>query len=470
MSEDNSAKLSGYGFKFQTKLISCLFSDAKYLGQIYDLLKVDYFESPAIKFIINKSLEYFKKYKKSPTLEVLKVEIDNINDELLRQEIITALRESYNNINSTDLEFIKETTLNFCKNQEIKQAILDSIPLLKQNDYESIKQLIDNAMKVGIDNDIGLYYFDNITERYEAQQRNAISTGFDIIDELLKGGLAAGELGVGIAPSGAGKSWFLAAIGANIVKSGKRVVHYSLELSEQYTAIRYDCILSGISLDKIRLHTDRVEEALKNIPGDLIIKWFPTKSVSLLGIRAHLMKLKIINKMPDVIIIDYADLLKYNNNMMAKHDMLEALYEELRGLAGELQLPIWTVSQSNREGLNDDIIEADKAAGAYAKIFPADFVFSLSRKAQDKLSNTARVHIIKNRFGVDGITFPVYMDTSAGIINIYNETSSRGKELQGKMTQDTEYNKNRLKQRIGQINSKKINENSANSSNITNLF
>ena len=170
-----------------------------------------------------------------------------------------------------------------------------------------------------------------------------------------------------------------------------------------------------------------------------------------MGLGAHITKLRMLGINPDLVVIDYADLLKFGNKHMAKYEILEALYEELRGLAGEVGVPIWTVSQSNREGLNEDVIEADKAAGAYAKIFPADFVMSLSRKANDKLSNTARVHIIKNRFGVDGLTFPAHMDTSRGIINIHSDATDEGSDLNKSMQTDSEYNKQRLRQRIKQL-------------------
>jgi replicative DNA helicase len=446
--------LSDFGFKFQAKLISCIMTDAAFVSQIYDLVKVEYFDSESVKFLIDRSLEYFKKNKKVPTLDVLKVFIDRVEDGLLKQEIVNTLKEAVKSATSTDLDFIKETTIDFCKNQELKGAILESVQLLKNSDYDSIKTIIDNALKVGMNSDIGLDYFDNIDLRYQEDSRDPLSTGWSAIDEILKGGLAPGELGVAIAPSGAGKSWILASLGANALRNGKTVVHYSLELSESYTGWRYDCILTGIALEKIKLHVDKVKETLETIPGKLIIKWFPTKSVSLMGLRSHLTKLKMLGTDPDLVIIDYADLLKFGNSKLAKYEILEALYEELRGFAGENQVPIWTVSQSNREGLNDDIIEADKAAGAYAKIFPADFVMSLSRKAQDKLSNTARLHIIKNRFGIDGITFPVYMDTSRGVINIHSETSSKGKEVSNTMSTDSEYSKLRLRQRFNQLNEK----------------
>lgn len=447
-------KLANFGFKFQAKIMSCIMTDPAFVSQIYDLVKLEYFDSESVKFLIDRSLEYFKKNKKVPTLDVLKVFIDRVEDELLKQEIISTLKEAVKSSSATDLDFIKETTIDFCKNQELKSAILESVQLLKNGDYESIKNLIDNALKVGMNADIGTDYLEAIEQRYQEHSREPLSTGWTVLDEIMKGGLAPGELGVAIAPSGAGKSWLLASLGANALRNGKTVVHYSLELSENYTGLRYDCILSGISLDKISLHMEKVKESLKTVPGKLIIKWYPTKSISLMGLRSHITKLKMLGTDPDLIIIDYADLLKFGNSKLAKHEVLEALYEELRGFAGENQVPIWTVSQSNREGLNDDIIEADKAAGAYAKIFPADFVMSLSRKAQDKLSNTARLHVIKNRFGIDGVTFPVYMDTSRGVINVHSETSSGGKEVSKTMTTDSEYNRQRLKQRFQQLNEK----------------
>jgi replicative DNA helicase len=449
-------KLANFGFKFQAKIMSCIMTDPAFVSQVYDLVKLEYFDSESVKFLIDRSLEYFKKNKKVPTLDVLKVFIDRVEDDLLKQEIINTLKEAVRSSSATDLDFIKETTIDFCKNQELKSAILESVQLLKNGDYESIKNLIDNALKVGMNSDIGTDYLESIEARYQDYSRDPLSTGWTVLDEIMKGGLAPGELGVAIAPSGAGKSWILASLGANALRQGKTVVHYSLELSENYTGLRYDCILSGISLDKISLHMDKVQDSLKTISGKLIIKWYPTKSISLMGLRSHLTKLKMLGTNPDLIIIDYADLLKFGNSKMAKHEILEALYEDLRGFAGENQVPIWTVSQSNREGLNDDIIEADKAAGAYAKIFPADFVMSLSRKAQDKLSNTARMHVIKNRFGVDGVTFPVYMDTSRGVINVHSETSSKGKEVSNTMTTDSEYNRQRLKQRFQQLNEKTV--------------
>lgn len=441
---------STYGFSFQTKLISCIMTDPAFLSQIYDLLKLEYFDSKSVEFIIKSCLEYFADYRTPPTLEVLKIKLDSVTDNTLRQEVINTLREAIKYADSTDLTFIKDTAINFCRNQELKNAILSSVEYLKLGDFDAIKEVIDAAMKVGINMDIGIKYEDNVAARYQEDVRNPISTGWDIIDELLKGGLAGGDLGVILASSGAGKTWALIHIGAHAKKMGKRVIHYTLELSENYVARRYDSVLTGIPLDKAALHIDKIEEFLRNTPGEVLIKEYPMKSISLLGLRGHLTKLKMLNEMPDIIILDYADLLKFKSGKLSKEESLALLYEELKGMAKELGVPIWTVSQSGREGLKDDILEADKLSGAFAKIFPADFMASISRKPEDKISNTARLHVIKNRMGADGMTFPMTMDTNRGYLKVHPASSEEGKSATSRMSSSDDYSKQLLRKRYNE--------------------
>ncbi len=130
---------------------------------------------------------------------------------------------------------------------------------------------------------------------------------------------------------------------------------------------------------------------------------------------------------PDLVIVDYADLLlSHSNKTDSTYAEQGGVYIDLRGMSGELGIPVWTASQTNRSAIDSEVIEADKIADSYAKVMNADFIMSLSRKAKDKLSNTARVHVMKNRFGQDGITFPAKMDTTHGTIDIYTATSADG--------------------------------------------
>jgi len=122
----------------------------------------------------------------------------------------------------------------------------------------------------------------------------------------------------------------------------------------------------------------------------------------------------------------------------ARHEELGYIYEELRSMAGELQVPIWTASQTQRSSINDEVIEADKIGESYNKVKTADVLLSISRKTEDKINNTARLHIMKNRFGADGVTLPVKMDTAKGLIEVHDPTSSEGGELQETMANGEE--------------------------------
>ena len=442
-------KLSEFGYNFQIKLIASLFTDRAYLQQITDILEPNMFESEANHFIVDTIKKYFQTYKSPPTMEVMKVQVDEVENDVLKTTVIDHLKDAYKQLEAEDLEFVKEKTLMFCKNQKLKHAIIKSVDLLKGNDFESIKTLIDESLKAGSDREVGHEYLEEIDLRYEESVRNAITTGWEVIDALADGGLGKGELGVMVAPAGIGKSWALVNIGANAVKAGLKVIHYTLELNEHYVGLRYDSVFTGIAAQELKYNIDDVKKKLTSIKGNLIVKYYPTKGASVNSISAHIEKCKIQGKKPDLIILDYADLLRGQNlrGRELRHE-LGNIYEDLRGLAGEQGIPVWTASQANRSAINEDVIQADKIAESYSKIMTADFVISLSRKLEDKTAGTGRWHIIKNRFGPDGITFPSKMNASNGHIEIYEPNSVQGQETQQEINQGSEYIRKMLKDKF----------------------
>jgi len=251
----------------------------------------------------------------------------------------------------------------------------------------------------------------------------------------MDGGLGPGELGIITACAGSGKSWVLCKLGAEAMKQGKNVVHFTLELNENYVGLRYDACFTGIDFQNIRNNISTVREKIAQVPGKLIIKYFPIKTVSAHSLKAHCERLAMLGTKVDMIIVDYADILRPINSDRNSNSYQEAggIYEELRSIAGELQVPIWSASQSNRAAMDEDIIQANNIADSYRKIMTADFVMSLSRKVTDKVNNTARFHIIKNRFGPDGLTFPSKMNAGCGQIEIFSESSREGMALQNEM-------------------------------------
>ena len=419
-------KLSEYGWGFQVKVIAAMFTDRLFLQQIADIIQTDYFESDANSWLMEVILDHFREYKTPPTKDVLKVKVTSIENDVLKTAILEQLKEVFRFMESDDLTFVKDEILKFCKNQEIKRAIMDSVGLLKMGNYDEIKSKIDGAMKAGADTDIGLEYKDNVAIRYDEAARATMTTGWDVIDDLMDGGLAPGELGVVMAPAGIGKSWLLINIGANAMRAGKTVIHYTLELNENYVGQRYDSVVTGINAQNLKNYQEDIQEKMDKLKGDLIIKYYPTKSVGVMGIKAHIEKTMMLGNTPDLIIVDYADLLKVNQK--DKHEALEELYEDLRGMAGEYEVPVWTATQANRSALEEDVIEADKVASSYGKVMVSDFLMSLSRKVEDKMSGTGRGHVIKNRFGPDGVTLPCKINTNNGQFQFFEPQTEQGKQ------------------------------------------
>ena len=438
----DKSTLSQFGHVFQAKIISSLLSDKKFIQTICDILEPEYFDSDANKWLAKEIRDYFFEYKTSPTLEVMKVKIDDMENDVLQVSVVENLKESWRNVNSTDLQFVQEQTLEFCRNQVMKNAIMDSVDLIEVGQYDQIKKLVDEAMKAGSDRDLGHDYIEGIEERLTKSTRETVKTGWDPIDEVMDGGLGAGELGVVVAPAGIGKTWCLQSIGASAVKEGLNVVHYTLELNQNYVGLRYDTVFSGVTTADIKYYQDDVKKKIDQLKGTLLIKYFPTKSATVQTLAAHLSQIEIQGTKPDLVLVDYADILKGMGS--EKRHVLENIYEDLRGLAGEIECPIWTASQANRSSLEEDVIDATKVAEAYSKVMIADFVVSVSRKVEDKIANTSRFHVIKNRFGIDGITFPSSMNTNIGKIEIYESQTQSGQEVQGKMDNSQEYLRKQL--------------------------
>ena len=419
--------LEKYGQSFQTKVISSLLTDIRILDNLSEIINQKFFESDVNKWIVSEIVDYYNDYRRIPTVDVFKVKVSELDDSGMQKRIVEQLKSAYNTLDTSDLEYIKQEFSNFCINQNLKQAIVDSVDLLKAGNYDSIKDKIDKAMKIGIDSDLGHDYILDYVDRTEIENRNTVPTDWGSLNDVMDGGLGPGELGVVVAPSGVGKTWVLCALGAAAVRQGKTVVHYSLELSEHYVGQRYDTIFTQIPSNQLIDKKEEVFTKISKLPGKLQIKYFPPKGITVKKLQAHIEKMTAAGNAPDIVILDYADLLlSYTNKSDSTYQEQGGTYIELRGMGGELGIPVWTASQTNRSAIDSEVIEADKISDSYAKVMNADFIMSLSRKSKDKLNNTARAHIMKNRFGPDGITFPCKMDTNVGIMEVYDGNSSDG--------------------------------------------
>ena len=451
--------LNQYGPHFQIKVLSSLLTHKEFLVNIQDILSDEYFDNQAHKWIIKEVLRYYDKYHTTPSMDILKVEVKKIDNEVLQLSVKEQLREAYQ-ASDEDLEYVQEEFTGFCKNQQIKKALMSSVDLLKAGDFDSIKTIISSALQAGNDKNVGHEYLKDLESRFREDARTTIPTPWTRINELLQGGLGNGDFGLIFGNPGGGKSWSLVALGGYAVRMGYNVVHYTLELGEQYVGRRYDAFFSKIPVDKILKNRERIEEIIPSIEGELIIKEFPTGRATMSTIESHITKITDIGIKPDLVIIDYVDLLGTKKKTADRKGEIDDIYQSTKGLARQLDIPIWSVSQVNRAGAKDDIVEGDKAAGSYDKIMITDVCISLSRKKADKVNGTGRFHIMKNRYGIDGLTFGVEADTSTGhfIVKDYNPDDYEKEPDQTQTTKSfgevDEYDKKALANQFFTLNSK----------------
>lgn len=424
---NQSETFQRFGKAFQEKFCHLMLSDRPFCDQISEVLDTEFLDYEYLRVFINILLDHRSKYKVHPSYEIMesriRTECNNYSKALKEQ-----LLKFYVSVKMVDrienAPYIKDSSIDFCRKQILKGAMMKSVKLIKSSSFDEISKVIEEALKLGTDNNFGHDFIKDFEERYTITARNPVSTGFERIDEISKGGLGKSELGVVIAPTGAGKSMVLVHLGTEALKQGKTVVHYTMELQDTVVGNRYDSCVSGVPLSDLFFNKNQVLLKIKDVPGQLIIKEYPTKSASTETIKQHIERLKKKGIEPDMIIVDYADLLRPTRTSAEKRFDLESTYEEMRAIAQIYKCPVWTASQTNRSGLNAEVITMEAISEAFNKCFVADFIFSLSRTVQDKQANKGRMFIAKNRNGPDGLIFPAFVDWSNVNIKVLNRDSN----------------------------------------------
>ena len=412
-----------FGKSFQENMCKLMLYDRSYCDQMQEVLDVKYLELKYLQVFTEKLFSYKSEFGIHPTNDtlnsVLNTELGEEN-EIIKKQVMDYFVKVQAFPDIQDQDYIISKSVDFCRKQVLKKAMMQSVPLLNKCSFEEIEKLISDALRLGISNDHGYDYIKDFEARFIERARNPVTTGWKKIDKITKGGLGQGELVVVVAPTGAGKSHVLVHLGAQALKQGKNVVHFTLELADTSVAQRYDACLTGIPLDELINQKDEVYDVIKDIDGQLIVKEFPTKSASVVTLKNHLEKIRQTEMEIDMIVVDYGDLLKSSvvrKNSEKRHE-LESIYEELRGLGQEFGCPIVTASQTNRKGLNEEVITMESISEAFNKCFVADFIISLSRTIKDRNANIARIFVAKNRNGPDGIVFSAFMDTSSVSIKV----------------------------------------------------
>jgi replicative DNA helicase len=286
--------------------------------------------------------------------------------------------------------------------------------MIETGNYDSVTAVIKDALNRGGVRDMGHDYKEGFAQRGQKSVRRPMSTGWPVLDKAFNGGWERATLSTFIAPTGAGKSMFLVNCGAAALEQGLNVAYVSLEMADWKIGLRFDSYYSGVDINSVADNQDQVKVEVNNrVKGQLFIKEWPTKTASVQTIRAYLQRLSATkNFIPDMVLVDYADLLRGSSAHKDKRFELEGIYEELRALAQEFNIVVITADQTNRSGLDMEIVTIGQIGESYAKATVCDVIMTISRRMEDKQFDTGRIFLAKSRLGQDGIVFPFTLKTA----------------------------------------------------------
>jgi replicative DNA helicase len=418
--QEHDRAFAQYDAAFQERVFHVLLHDREWAQEISEVMDPNMFDEEHLRYLAGTLWQFFRRYKAFPSVGIF---VSNIKENLedmeptLRSRVVAFLPKIAPTPIPTDAAYIKDKVEGFCRRQNFRDALMRSVDLMKDEKYDAVFTIMKNAVSASTPGSKGHDFHMEREARWEGIERDPIQTGLAPLDKVIGGGLSNGELGVVVAPTGVGKSHWLVNVGAQAVYDGKNVIHYTFELSEHATGRRYDSWFTNIDSNEILTRKDDLMLAYARLEnernlGQLYIKEYPTGTASVVTLKGHLERLRMTGFVPDLIIVDYADIMKAASGTEGERFKQKAVYEELRALSKEMKLPIWTASQSNREGAGSEIITSEQMGESYGKAQVADLIVSLSRKPLEKANGTARMFVAKNRMGSDGFVFGINIDTA----------------------------------------------------------
>jgi hypothetical protein len=405
---------------YQNRFLKLFITDKDgFPERIIDIVQVDYFESYQ-KILLNYEIDFYNKYREIAKFNSLR-DIIRQKEKGLAKDHLLGLIDKLESTELTNPNHLKDSAYYFFKERSVKNCLFELVKDWKGHNYDSMKVKLENALKAGEPKETGHHYLRDIEKRLERDFRAPIPAMYGL-DKYIGGGLAGGEMAIVLAPPGGGKSMALVKIASTALLEGKKVIYYTLELSEKVVGQRFDACLNQIKIKDVWEYPDIVRENAQEIDdkgGQLVIKEFATGQATTNTIMAHLRTLEANEGfVPDIIFIDYADIMKPLAVFSEKRHSLTSIYEGIRGIAVELGIPIWTASQTNRAGMNKDKFGLDAIGEALGKAATADLVIGIGRPDEVKVANEATFGILKNRNGSDGFYLPAIFDTHKIFIEI----------------------------------------------------
>lgn len=406
MAEKNFGHL---GFSFQQSLIKAIIEDKKYGETIIDVLESKFFENVSFRFIMEHMKEFYKNYSTIPNYDTIgqKIMAEGGNDSVKHVDTLQAIKD----IEVSDSAFVKDTALNFCRQQNLKRELKNVNNIIDNGEFEAyhkIEQLIQKALQVGLPNDDGTDVFHDIDAALEKDFRLPIATGISGLDNALKGGLGRGELGVVLAPTGTGKTTLLTKFANTAYNHDLNVLQIFFEDNPGNIKRKHYTIWSGIAPDDQPENAEEVkklvQEAQERSKGGIRLLKLPSDNITMSEIKNKIRKLNSEGFKVDLLILDYIDCVSAEKATGGEEWKGEgSVMRQLEAMTGEFDMAIWTATQGNRESISSEVVTGDQMGGSIKKAQIAHVILSIGKTLEQKEHNLATLTLLKSRIGKDGI-------------------------------------------------------------------
>ena len=401
----------------ETTILKSLLSNEQYARKVIPFLKKEYFQNVSERILITKITEYMTKYSNPPTAESISIELNN--DTSLNENDYTStlgVLDSFKDYNEEhETQWLVDKTEEFCQDKAIYNAVMESISIIdgksKSKNRQAIPSILSEALGVEFDSHVGHDFLDDYEERYDFYHtvEERIPFDLDYFNRITKGGIPRKSLNIILAGTGVGKSLALCHFAANNLMDGKNVLYITLEMAEEKIAERIDANLLNVPMDQLeqlpkQMYEKKIAELRGKTPGKLIIKEYPTASAHSGHFRHLINELKIKKSfVPDIIYVDYLNIcassrIKGMGGSINSYSFVKAIAEELRGLAVEKDVPVFSATQTTRSGYTNSDPGLEDTSESFGLPATADFMIALISTEELADLDQMMVKQLKNRY------------------------------------------------------------------------
>jgi replicative DNA helicase len=450
----------GYlGNTFQIQLLNNIVLYKDFATSIVDVIEPKYFDNQYFKLIMQIMKEYYQKYEHTPSYNTLEQLVKSEVSSPMAQKMVLDMIDQIKEAPAEGESFVQEKALKFCKQQELQKVMGKAQKIIDKGDFESydhLEEMVREALQVG-EVDAGTAdVFANLDDVLEEDFRHPIPMGIPGIDNLLKGGIAKGELGVILAPTGVGKSTFLTKISNHAFNLGYNVLQIFFEDNPKIIQRKHFTLWTEIAPDLLSMHKDKVlkkvQEIRENAPNKLVLKKLPSDTLTMNQIKNQIRKMIAEGTKVDMVVLDYIDCVVPDKNLGDEWKSEGSVMRGFESMCHELNLVGWTATQGNRSSISSDVVTTDQMGGSIKKAQVGHVIISVAKSLQQKEMNLATIAITKSRIGKDGVVFEnCKFDNEMLVIDTEQSVTFLGLE-----EQKEERNKERIKELLDRRKQKEI--------------